>query len=55
MDDESSDDLLGLDNVYEEETKESLLFISLEYADYVEQHDTAVRNGNAYNWLRYVP
>ena len=55
MDDESSDDLLSLDNVYEAETKEILLFISIEYADYVEQHDTAVRNGNVYNWLRNVP
>jgi hypothetical protein len=54
MDDESRNDLLSLDNVYKAETKESLLFISPEYADYVEQHDTAVRNGNIYNWLRNV-
>ena len=54
-DDESTDDLFDLDDVYRLETKESLMFTDPEYADNVKKHDTAVRNENIYNWLRNVP
>ena len=54
-DDESSDDIFDLDDVYRLETKESVMATDPGFAADVKEHDTAVLNENVYNWLRNVP